>query len=296
MAPGPATRYLPEGAHVHDETALAHRLVLVEHPAVALGPLPDPGRLHDRAQGQVAVVQGRPVLDRLALAGRNLLQGDAADGRASGGRARARAGRPRPRLHEGADVGVAEGAPAGAHRRRRVALEDLGGAEALVPGLGELVDADVLAQADDAPARRCRQGHLDSRSALPQARPAARRGRLLERAPGRGGVAGHDHVQALGLTREPVAGREPERQHHGVAGMALLGAGPRHDQLANPTPARGPHGLAATQRDHLEPGGAQHLGVLVDLGALAHQSRPRPGGEPVGPGQAGGATPQPDAR
>ena len=139
------------------------------------------------------------------------------------------------RAGEGAQVRLAERPLAGAHGHGRVALEQLRRAIALVPGLLELPDLDVLAQADEALAGGRRQRTLRggaSRTAIvARARPPrSARLRLVERAARPHDVARVPHAVVSRLPQQAVARLEAEREDQRVA----------RDRPSAPRPSRPP--------------------------------------------------------
>ena len=227
---------LAERADVHDADALAHRPVLGQRVAVVLGPAPGPGRLHGGVEGEVALVQRGVLMHLVAHARRGLHQRDPARGRAGGHGPVRRAGRAGAGGDEGAHVAVAHRALARPHRRGRVALDDLRGAKALLPGLVELVHADVLAQADDALARCAAAAPArDAAPLAPRARPGGPAPRP-RRARGRASPRRRPRRRAA---RRPGARARRGRRARG-RGRARRSRSPRGPILSRSRRARAP--------------------------------------------------------
>ena len=140
---------LAERADVDDADAMADGLVLGLHVAVREDALPRAGPEGRRAHLQMLLVERGVALDVVTGTGRGLLDADRADGRAQGRRCRdARGLRRGLALGDGTQLVGAEAPLARSHRHRRIALEQLGGLEALVDRLLDLLDRHVLAETD----------------------------------------------------------------------------------------------------------------------------------------------------
>ena len=185
-------------------------------------------------------------------------------GARTGGRAVVRPLRLRDRalgFGESRQVPRAQRALARAHRGRRVALEDLRTAPALVPGSLQVVHVDVLADADRAGLFEDRPGLGDpglAGSPAAAARPVAASA-SAEGAAGRDHVAGAEH---LGVRAHPQ--------------QASRGAQPSDSTRASQANARRPSGVSAVAEDtcfvprasstlrehrHLAARGAERLGA-----------------------------------
>ena len=250
---GSGDRELAQRADVHQAHPLTHRAVLLAPVAVAERAQPPARAIEPCARGHMDIVERRSFVDDLVHAGGERLQGHRPGRRPRGGAghvARRRRRRPGALSREARQRPAAHRPLARAHRGGRVPLQDLGVAVALIPGLLEVVHRDVLAQAH--------------RSLV---------------AAGAGDVGSQrrvaDHGDGLARQRhprEPVARREPERehqhvaveplpptvapQHHGPerrAAPGLMHLAVEHD-LAHPLgQAIGELG-ADRRRDHLHPG------------------------------------------
>ena len=287
---------LAERADVHHADALAHRPVLGQRVAIVLGPAPGPGRFHGRVEGEVALVQRGVLMHLVAHARRGLHQRDPARGRAGGHGTVRRAGRAGAGGDEGAHVAVAHRALARPHGRGRVALDDLGGAKALLPGLVELVHADVLAQADDAVARCARQLRLGTlRLWLPAPGPAA----LLPRPRRARGRASPRRRRAT--TGSPAAwSTSPSRATSPRARTsASQSISSRADPLSITTrssslPPRASHDPSVHERD-VGACGPQRAGVPLGLTRAARHDDPPAGQDAMHAGQPRRAAREPDA-
>jgi hypothetical protein len=141
----PGDQELPQGADIEQPGPVADRADLLLDVAEGGRSRPRTAPLHARPHLEMAIVERGPLLDRLVDPGGQILQRERARGRTRRG-ARARGGEcVRPRARERSQEPPAHGPLARAHRRRRVALEDLRRAPAFVPRLFEVVEAHVLA-------------------------------------------------------------------------------------------------------------------------------------------------------
>ena len=216
---------LAERRDVHQAHALAHRADLIGDVAVRAGAEPHAGVVDPRAGLDVPVVQGGPALDLFVDPADQVTQPRRANRWAGG---RAAAGRDPGALRAGVlrEVSRAQRPLARAHRRRRVALQDLRGGPTLVPGLLEVVHRDVLAHAD-VPVR-LGDGPRVGLSGLVRFTPA--RGAsgpfgVIDRASRQNDVAGADDLGVGSHPKEGVAGRPAEGEHQCIAceGTAALG-------------------------------------------------------------------------
>ena len=133
---------------------------------------------------------------------------------------------------------------AGAHRRRRIALEKLCRAEALGPCGLEIAQGDVLAEAHEAAAQPPGVGVLQWTRSAERRDPPALLG-FVERAAGPDDVARAGDPQAGALAKKVVAGHEPEREDEGVAPLPLaLSPLLDHDTRVDPCRPEGLEGLA----------------------------------------------------
>ena len=254
----PGDQELPQGADVEQPGPVADRADLLLDVAEGGRSRPRTAPLHARAQLEMAIVERGPLLDRLVDPGGQILQRERARGRTRRGACARGGDRVRPRARERSQEPPAHGPLARAHRRRRVALEDLRRAPAFVPRLFEVVEAHVLAQADVAVARHRDRRHFARGFDLTVRRPSAARLGLLERAARDHDLAGAGDLLIRAHPEQCVARRPPEREHQRVARDPLAAARGFDDHRTDPAaPLRCDDGSVVDQ--HLNAGGPERL-------------------------------------
>ena len=286
---------LAERRDVHQAHALAHRADLIGDVAVRAGAEPHAGVVDPRAGLDVPVVQGGPALDLFVDPADQVTQPRRANRWAGG---RAAAGRDPGALRAGVlrEVSRAQRPLARAHRRRRVALQDLRGGPTLVPGLLEVVHRDVLAHAD-VPVR-LGDGPRVGLSGLVRFTPA--RGAsgpfgVIDRASRQNDVAGTDDLGVGSHPKEGVAGRPAEGEHQCIACEGTAALGGEHRDGAHLLGAACFQDAAGDQRD-LAAGRADGFGDPVTLARVRDDDGSLADPDPLGRGHPGGAAAEPHAR
>ena len=210
---------LAQGAHIADRDGFADRPVLGERITVDRGAFPRAGPVHPRAPIEMAIVQHRPLLDRVVRPRRGFFHRQPPRRRP---RRRRCAHRPgwRAAQDERPEMGVAQQSLARAHRDRRVPLEQLRPAVPLVPGGRQLLRRHILAGAHDAAGRgRAHPRHGGHRCRLrPLGRRLATRRCSLHRAPRLHDISRAIHDRHRRLAKQAIAWDEPKRHDERVTG------------------------------------------------------------------------------
>src|ERR1700733_9121952 len=181
------------------------------------------------------------------------------------------------------------------HRRGRVSLEDLGRAKALIPRELQVLEIDVLAQANDAAPGRARQHGLGHRIALAAAPRLPPFSFCLHQADsGRPRITHQRDRQPARLECKPRAGNQAQRKHERVAGELGPRAVAVNDDAAQVFGAFSLDDLSVHNR-HLGSGCTERLDVRLGFASLREVDDPFAGGDTMDTGEASGATAKPDA-
>ena len=204
----------------------------------------------------MGVVEAGAPLEVVAVARDGLLEAQRSRRRARGRGAReVRVAAGREALAQLAQLAVAEASLARAHGRRRVALEQLGRAEALLDGALDLADGDVVADADVAVGSadlrlRAERGQLDALAACGRGADLAGVGDHLLDGARRDDVAACPDRLAVGLAQQVLLRCEAGGEREHVAREALGAASCERDRdgVDGLAPVRLLHGAAHDAR------------------------------------------------